>query len=245
MPDYRIPDFSFLQRIIRGIAGFVIGGILMYVLLHVGWIAMIGGGICAAAYPYFAGKHRTELVRRKLMSEFRECLGQMLTIIRSGRSAERMIYALTEDMDSESFPLMYPEILHMGRELHNQRTIEELWMDLGKRSGSEDILDFAEIIRIGKRSRGNLSEIMEHSVQILEDKIEAQEELKVMLANRKLEQRLMSAAPFLVLLILQAMSPDYLRTLFSTGIGRIVLTASMLVLVLSMVWAWRIGSIQL
>lgn len=168
----------------------------------------------------------------------------MMTLIRSGRSAEGMIEALSEDLDPLMFPFMYQEIRYMKKGIENHQNVESLFMDLGNRSGSTDIQDFAGILSAGKRTRGNLQEIMQHSIRILEEKMEVQEEMEVLLSGKKLEQTILNLTPFLLLLVLYVMNPGYLEPLYSTVSGQLMMLVCIVLMFISFYWSSRIMRIE-
>ena len=118
-------------------------------------------------------------------------------------------------------------------------------MDLGHRSGVEDIQDFAELLALRKSSKGDLTEAAEYTIRILSEKMEAEEELRTLLAQRRLEQRVMNVMPFLILGLLLMMSPDYLRPLYESISGVLIRLSCLLLMGLSVILSKRIGSIRM
>ena len=123
--------------------------------------------------------------------------------------------------------------------------LEELFLDLGHRSGVEDIQDFAELLALRKRSKGDLAEAAEYTIRILTEKMEAEEELRTLLAQRRLEQRVMNVMPFLILGLLLMMSPDYLRPLYESMSGMLIRLSCLVLMGLSVILSKRIGSIRM
>lgn len=223
MKDYRNYRLSWKVRLGAALAGGVLFGIISGIFFRNVWgcAAAVAAGTVIA--PAFWRKHEQQKVQRCLRLEFRECLSMMVPVLRTGRSLEGAIEALCEDMDPEETVWMYPEIEGIRNGLSLHQSAEDLFEDLGMRSGIEDIQDFAEIIRISKRSQGNIAAVMDHTARILEEKMEAEEELRVILAKRKMEQRLLNASPFLVVFMLFMMSPGYLDPLYTTLQGKMAM----------------------
>jgi len=101
--------------------------------------------------------------------------------------------------------------------------------DLGERSDAEDILDFANILSIGKKSGGNMNEIIKSGVTVIEEKIEIKQEIQTLLSARKLEARIMSGIPFFIILYIGTTSKGYFDNLYQTWGGHILMTACLIV----------------
>ena len=67
--------------------------------------------------------------------------------------------------------------------------------DMGRRSGIQDIDQFAQVAA-AKRSGGELTDIISQTAGIIRDKIQVQEEIHTMTAARVFEQKIMNGIPF-------------------------------------------------
>lgn len=203
--------------------------------------AMVGG----IAAPFYWKRMRQMQIQKQLRFEFRECLGMMAPLLRTGRSMEGAVEALCEDMDQEETPLIYEEIrgIYNGLQLH--RPIEDLFQELGDRSGVSDIQDFAEVLSVSKRSRGEMTEMMERTIQVLEEKIESEEELRVILAKRKMEQKILTMMPFGIIGMLAIMSPGYLEPLYNTFQGQGIMLICLVLMIFSYYLSGRITKINI
>lgn len=102
--------------------------------------------------------------------------------------------------------------------------IERLFLDFAHRSGVEDIISFAEIFDYGKRSGGNWKKIIDGTVLRMCERYEAQKEIEVMLAAKKLEQQVMNMVPIGMLFFLQMSSWDYIKVLYHNPAGVLCMT---------------------
>ena len=60
------------------------------------------------------------------------------------------------------------------------------------------------------------------------DKIEVQEEIESVMAEKKLEQKIMCAAPLFILLFFKAASPEFISALYGNLLGVLVMTTALL-----------------
>lgn len=245
MKDYRKYRLSGRECVAAaGVGGSIVyaAAALLFPNLLLRWGAVLTGGGVAVL---FWKRYRYVQQQKRLRYEFREFLGMMAAVLRAGRSVEGAVAAVYEDMEENESALMYEEAKGILHGLQLQIPVEELFRDLGERSGLSEIQDFAEILHVSKRTRGELTDVMEHTVQILEDKMEAEEELRVVLAKRKMEQRILTGMPFGVIAMLFVMSPEYLEPLYTCTEGRIVMAVCAGLMTVSLWMAGRIMGVQI
>lgn len=104
------------------------------------------------------------------------------------------------------------------------RPAEELFMDFGRRSGLEDVDNFAQVLSAAKRSGGELVEIIRQTAGIIRDKVQVKEEIHTMLASRIFEQKIMNLIPFLIVIYIDLTSPGFFSVMYGTWMGRGVMT---------------------
>ena len=77
----------------------------------------------------------------------------------------------------------------MVREIDLGDPVEDALWRLADRLDVEELRSLAGTVSLCKRTEGNLAKVMEHTVRQLTEKMDMQEELKVLLARKKLEQK--------------------------------------------------------
>lgn len=174
--------------------------------------------------------------KNRLMHQFRDMLYSISASISSGR---HMAEALIEARSHLS--LLYGAEEQILRELDQMiRRIQEsregvdlVLTDFGKRSGLEDVMNFAEIYSISRGTGGNLDQVVRKASQVMLEKIEIQKEIKVMIVQKQLEIKILFLIPIAILTLLQWSSTDYLSGLYETFTGRILMTCCLVVLCVS------------
>ena len=123
--------------------------------------------------------------------------------------------------------------------------VERAMDDFAERSGVEEIRNFARILRIAKRSGGALVSIMRHSCDTIGDKIQVKEEILTMTASRRFEQNIMNIAPLLVVVYIDFTNPGFFTVMYTTAVGRIVMTVCLAAYLFSVRLSMKILSIEL
>lgn len=70
-------------------------------------------------------------------------------------------------------------------------------------------------------------EVLASTCEILNDKMSIEKEIKTLVAQKKLEGKIITVMPLCVIIFLNIISPDYLQVLYSTFAGRIVMTLAL------------------
>ena len=79
-------------------------------------------------------------------------------------------------------------------------------LDLGDRSGLEDITNFSDVFEVSNRLGGNLKQVVSESYDMIRDKIDIELEINTIVASGRNELNIMAALPFLVVLMMKATS---------------------------------------
>ncbi|MEI3518465.1 MAG: hypothetical protein V8R14_03230 [Clostridia bacterium] len=75
---------------------------------------------------------------------------------------------------------------------------------------------------------GNLEKIIGHTTEILTDKMNIDREIRTITSQKKVEEgRLISAMPLIMLLMLNIFSFSYIEPLYTTLLGKILMTGAL------------------
>lgn len=186
-------------------------------------IPLVGVG---AAYMKMLGKRKTEKSRRELKEQFKECMLSVSAALRAGYAVENAFLESRSDMQLlyGEHSLIYQELELIRRGLIINITLEELLMDLAKRSACDEINQFAQIFSIAKRSGGNLSEIIRSSTELIGQRIDTGQEIQTMLSGKRMEQSIMRCMPFGILIYISITYPGYFDSLYHNWQGVIIMT---------------------
>lgn len=189
---------------------------------------------------------RDENRRKELVQEFRECMNSVLTALKAGYSAENAFRESAGEME-----YLFGKRSEICRELNliaggldSSVPLEKLLLDFGKRSGTSEIRDFAEIFSIAKRNGGRMTEIMTKTIHQIEDRIEVEKEINVLISSRKLEQHIMDAVPFVIILYISMTSEGFFDVLYHNPAGIVIMSGCLLVYFAAFVISEKIVSIH-
>ena len=178
------------------------------------------------AVPYAAltlnGKKQKLCIKRKkrLETEFKEMILIVSSNIQAGYSIENAFKEAQHEITA-----LFGENSLMLAELK----LEDILEDLAKRSGVDDIKDFADIFQIAKRSGGNIRGIIANTASIISGKQEVRREIETVISEKKLEQQIMRYIPFIIMIYISLTSEDYFESLYHNSLGWVVMTAGLAV----------------
>lgn len=210
------------------------------------FVSLAGSLIGGALYLRYRKKVVAEQSRWALMVEFKDAMDSMVSALVAGYSMENAITEAYHDLSllhREKTPMM-EELACIRHKLSLHQPLDELLLDLGRRSGVEDIITFAQIYATARKSGGNLVKVMKRTAENISDKMEIQREIQTMVAGKKMESTCMTVIPLLIIVYLQFCSPGFLDPLYEGLMGRLFMTGALVVYGAAVLWSRYIMQIK-
>jgi tight adherence protein B len=165
----------------------------------------------------------------------------------AGRSFENSIVETIQDLQMlYSNPQTYiiVEFNVIVQKLRNGENVENALKQFSERADMEDIRNFSEVLSICKRSGGNLVEVIRRTAAMIGEKIEIQQDIALLVAQKRFESRILSFAPLVIVALLSFSSPDYMLPLYEGYIGKTIMTLALLLLFVCFTVTNKIMNIQ-
>ena len=169
--------------------------------------------------------------QRELNYQFRDALTAMNVAVQAGYSAENAVRASVKDLGRlyENGSDILDEFRYIESQIRLSVPVEDLFIDLGKRSGVEDIENFAAVFYTAKRTGGDMTQVIQKVARMLGDKIEVKKEIEATLAAKKSEQMVMSIMPAGIICYLKLTSPGFMDVLYGNLFGICAMTVCMVI----------------
>ena len=205
--------------------------------------------VAAPALFFFLKKERVRhTVRRKelLKRQFLSAGNLLCDYLRSGYAVENaMQKSLTE------LRALWGDNSEIVREWENivsgiriGEPVETGLQRFAARSGIGEIRDFAEVFAAVKRTGGQIGEVLTSATELLSEKFRTEEQIRTMIAGKQFEQRVMDVMPIGILLYIRLSAPEMVSVLYTTLVGRLVMTGCLAVYILAFFWAEKIVKIE-
>lgn len=228
--DYRIYTFSWKERLVCWIEGMVLNGTVS-ILFFDSFLAMIPGVVLVFFYHQ---EKKRRLMRRRihhLRKEFQCFLNEMIAALQTGRSIENAFLEAIKDTEKylEQETIFVMEMKKIGGSMSVGEPLEKLLLDFSTRSHLEEMEYFAEVFLIGKHSGGNLIGIMKNTIRMLQERMDAEEELYTILTEKQVEFYLMSIIPLVILLYLRIGANQLIQSLYGNITGICMMSLCLLI----------------
>lgn len=245
--DYSVYDFSEKEKMLYYIGGYICIVAVVYLFYHCMILSLLSGVLIKFAVPHLR-KQLADKRINKLNMQFKDLLYSLSASVAAGRQMGEAIVEAEENLsvmyDEED--LIMKEIRHMRISiLENKESDKLLLKDFAHRSKSEDISNFVQVYVTCRDMGGNLEKIIGHTTEIITDKINIEKEIKAVTSQKKLEGRIISLMPLVMLLFLNIFSQSYIEPLYCTLAGRIIMTGALAATVYGVYLMEKISDIKI
>lgn len=204
-------------------------------------------GAAAAAFIYFLKiKESEDEAKRKYLIQFAEYVRALHSSMRSGYSLENAAVNAAESMKElyGENTVIYSEIRRISQGLKVSRTPEEMFAEMGVRSRLEDVVLFADLISICKRSGGDMGKLLSDTGRILDEKAETEKQIQESIAGKRMELKIMSLMPALIVIYVRLCFPGFKEVLYGTFAGVALMSVCLAVYAAAYIWGRKMVKIE-
>ena len=249
--NYRVYHMSATERIVYSLIALIVGaavGLLFYgglgkdafgqrtTLTYVldAIIGLLCGFGAAKLFLPVRTRQLQENRQKKLRRQFRDMLEALTTALGAGKNVQDSFLSVYEDLQNqyEEDADILVELKAIINGVANGFILENLLEDFGRRSGIEDILNFADVFQITYRQGGNVKETLRNTSEIIGDKMTVEEEIETTVSGSKSEQLIMLVMPVGLIGMIKLSSPEFASN-FTTSSGIIATTIGIVLFVAS------------
>lgn len=247
MTDYAIYKLSSAEWIKYGLTGILAAGVAAYVFYRNLIMFVILAVPAAVLYPLFKKKDLFLNRKRKLASEFREGITVLASALSAGYSMENAMIESEEELKLlfGDGTMIVREFKYINHRVSMNIPIETAWQEFADRSASDDIRNFAQVIRVAKRSGGELNSIIMRTADTIGDKIQIKEEILTQTSAKRLEQKIMSVIPVAIVIYIDVSSPGFFNVMYDGLMGRLIMTVCLAVYIAAIVLGRKILEIEI
>ena len=121
------------------------------------------------------------------------------------------------------------EAKHISGRIMIGEPLEKLLMDLARRSHMEELEYFSEVFSVGKRSGGNFVGIIKNTVRMIQERMEAEEEIDTILTEKQFEFHIMCIIPFAMIGYLRIGAGNLIDCMYKNITGVLIMTSCLLI----------------
>ena len=228
--NYSLPDYSNYRFKAKDCLLYTAEGIFLIAVIgyffYRSWIACLG---LTPALVLFLKEKKKDLAkkqRQELSVQFKDLILAVTANQKAGYSIENAFRESYRDMAMlyGEGSIICTELKYIMAGLDNNVVLEKLLYNLGVRSGLPDVMQFADVFLIAKRSGGSMTDILAKTAAVIDQKTETDKEIQLMISAKKMEQKIMNIVPFLIIFYVGSTSKGFFDVLYHNLIGMIVMT---------------------
>ena len=244
--DYGEYKLSKKEKLLFYGVGYLCIFIVVYLFYH-SFVLSMASGVLLYKWVPLAERKLAQKRMHALNMQFKDMLYSLSASIAAGRQMEEALVEAEENLSilyGENEPIMQ-ELRYMRIHIvENKESDKLLLLDFALRSRSEDINNFVQVYMTCRTMGGNLEKIIEHTTEILTDKMNIEREIQSITASKKMEGRIISIMPVGMLLMMNLLSASYIAPLYDTIGGRCIMTAALAGMIYGIYLMERLSDIQ-
>lgn len=228
--DYRVYKFSRKEWLFCFLEGMILNGVVAF-LFYNSLVAMIPGMLLVV----FCFKEKKRLLVRRRMrqmrAELKEFLNALIAALQTGRSMENAFKEALKDTVRylEKDTEFIVEMRRICASVSMGESLEKMLLEFSGRSHLEELEYFSEVFSIGKRSGGNLIGIMKNTIRMLQERMDAEEEIYTVIADKQMEFHVMCVVPFAIIVYLRISAGSLIDSLYGNITGIAVMTVCLII----------------
>ncbi len=183
-------------------------------------------GLVAAILAFFLPTVWLSVMRKRRINQIAKQLPEAIVLIanslRAGFAFQHGLGLVTQEMS----PPISEEFTRATVDINVGASMEEALTGMLERADSEDMNMLVTAVLIQRSSGGNLAEILETVGETMRERERLYGEIKTMTSQQRFSGMILTLWPMAILAIFSVVNWDHTSSLFTTGIGLVLLTAA-------------------
>jgi Flp pilus assembly protein TadB/Mg-chelatase subunit ChlD len=229
------PSEWILLRVIATVTAGVIGAVLLPWLF-----GLVVGAIAGFLLPDVYRRQRANRRANRFADLLPEALQLVVSALRTGFSLSQAIDALVKEGPEP----VAGEFSRALAEIRLGGGLEDALDRVAVRNNSRDLAWLVMAIRIQREVGGNLSEVMETAVATMRERGQLQRHVRALSAEGRLSAYVLTALPVGVAAFMFAARGDYIRPLYTTFLGLVMLVTAVVLLGVGAFWFSRLVKVK-
>jgi tight adherence protein B len=177
-------------------------------------------------------------------AKFDEQLPATLQLLSGALQAGHSLQQAVDTVVHEAGDPIAGEFQRVLTEARLGRPLEEAFESMAKRTRSVDFEWTVMAIRLQRQVGGNLAEVLSTVSQTIRDRYSLKRQIRALSAEGRLSSLILSVLPILLFGALFLFNPQFLRPLYTTGLGLMLMAGSGVLMILGVLWLRKITEIK-
>ena len=177
-------------------------------------------------------------------AKFEEQLPSTLQLLSGALQAGHSLQQAVDTVVHEAGDPIAGEFQRVLTEARLGRPLEEAFEAMAKRTNSVDFTWTVMAIRLQRQVGGNLAEVLTTVSQTIRDRYTLKRQVKALSAEGRLSSIILSVLPLLMFAALLIFNPVFLRPLFTTSVGLMLMGGAAVLMIFGVFWLKKITEIK-
>jgi tight adherence protein B len=196
--------------------------------------------VVAGLVPILVVRHRMTNRLEALHEQLPDVLMILASSMRAGHSFLQALDTVAKEIGTPSDA----EFARVVSEIRLGRPANEALTALGERVGTEEFRWAMLAVNVQSEVGGNLAEILDTLAETVREREAIRRQVKVLSAEGRLSMKIMAALPPLVAVAVAIINPNYMRTLWTTRTGWILIGIGLVLMVIGTLVARKLVRID-
>lgn len=227
------------QVLVNVSAGALIG-IALLMFLGVPILAALAVGVAGFLLPLMYLNRRRKKRLKKLVNQLPDVFEMLSQALRAGHSLASGMQLISREMPD-------PAGTEFGRVFHEQNLglkIEDSLRNMADRVGMLDVRFFVTAVLIQRQTGGDLAEVLDKIGKVIRSRIELFGKVQALTAEGRLSGYVLLALPVIVFGAMLQVNREYALILINTDLGRMMLTAAVVMQIMGWLMIKKIINIK-
>jgi tight adherence protein B len=183
--------------------------------VDIAWVAMLVGFVL----PYSYASYKRQKRFQKFDELFPEAIDTLARAVRAGHAFTTALEMITNEVAEP----IAGEFRQLYEEQKFGMPVRDALMNLTERMPSVDVKFFVTAVMLQRETGGNLAEILDNLSYVIRERFKIQRQVRVYTAQGRLTMALLMGMPPIIVVVMMALNPQFIRPLFSDPIGHTLL----------------------
>jgi tight adherence protein B len=222
------------------VAGSLLAAILACIVAALVFRSVFFVAVVAGFLPYLIVRRKMRQRIQALQDQLPDVLSILASSMRAGHSFLQALDAASREVSEPSGP----EFARVVTEMRLGRPASEALTALGERVGTEEYRWTVLAVNVQTEVGGNLAEILDTLAETVRERATLRRQIKVLSAEGRLSMKIFVILPPLLVLYIARTNPGYMRLLWTTRAGWIMIAVSLVLMVIGAVLARKVVKID-
>jgi len=232
-------NFRAYQVVLVSLLLAVVGGFVAFNMTHL-WVAALVAAAALSTLPLA----KIAMDRGKRLAKFEEQLPDAIDVMRRALQAG---HPFNESLNLVALELEDPIAGEFGEtfaDLNYGNDAKLALLGLLDRIPSVNVMAMVTSVLVQRETGGNLTEVLEKLSQVIRARFKFARKVKTMSAEGRLSGWILCMVPFLMIIVLSVISPDYIPRLLEHEMGMKLIYGSMVGMMMGILWIRKIIRIE-